>query len=138
MQKLFDKAVLVDDDPISNYVTSQVIRKMELSNEVVVLNNGQEAFDFFRQQSTSRDNSSTSDLVLLDINMALINGFELLEALRYTDYQENLKIVILSSSENPKDVDEAAQYRIHGYITKPLTAEKLHAIFDLSPEGKAS
>lgn len=135
MEKLFNRAVLVDDDPISNFVTNKVVSKMDIAEEIVIKHNGREAFDYFKsQQFSSKRTVEKPDLVLLDISMAAMNGFELLEALHYTDYLENFRIVILSSSQSPKDIDEAAQYRIHGYLTKPLTAEKLEGIFDIHPQ----
>ena len=132
MEKVFSKVILVDDDDVSNYLTGKIINKMDIAEEVVILKNGMQALEFFKQECDVEDTANTrSDLVLLDINMAVLNGFELMEALRHTNFLEKLKIVILSSSSDPNDINEAAQYRIYGYLTKPLDASKLQQIIDV-------
>jgi CheY-like chemotaxis protein len=138
MQKLFNRIVLIDDDDISNYLTSRILNRAEIALELIILNNGQQALDFFQSQpNIPNPVVKRPDLVLLDINMAVMNGFELLEVLRYTNYLDNVKVVILSSSHSSKDVAEAAVYRISDYLTKPLDAEKLKHIVDSISNSQA-
>ena len=131
MEKVFNRVVLIDDDDISNYLTGKIINSLDIADELVVHKNGMEALAFFRKHAGNEDSQKVKpDLVLLDINMAVVNGFELLEALSLTNYLDNVKVVILSSSQDPKDVDQAAKYRINGYLPKPLDVNKLKDIIN--------
>ena len=129
MEKVFNKVILVDDDDVSNYLTSKIITNLDIAEDLVIHKNGMQALEFFKEHSDGDlQKVKKPDLVILDINMAIVNGFELLEALSLTNYLDNTKVVILSSSQDPNDRDIAAQYRINGYLTKPLEASKLKEI----------
>ena len=131
MEKVFNRVVLIDDDDVSNFLTGRIISNLDIADELVIHKNGMQALDFFKEQSNHESGRGVKpDLVLLDINMAVVNGFELLEALSLTNFLDNVKVVILSSSQNPKDVDQAAQYRINGYLTKPLDVLRLKDIIN--------
>jgi CheY-like chemotaxis protein len=137
MKKL-KNIVLVDDDSISNIMNEMVIKEMGVAEEVVTCKNGHEALQFvessFAHHSREDDRpADTTNLILLDLNMPGMDGFEFLEEfskLKKTDRESTPIVIILSSSSHERDVEKAINYKISGYLTKPLTQAKIKAIID--------
>ncbi len=121
----FSAIVLIDDDEITNYLHKQMLHYAQIANQVYVLLNGKEAVDFFRDLNGSFEGEL---LVLLDINMPILNGWEFLDKYRNLAVpKERIHIFILTTSENPKDFQKAQEYSwlIRGFFRKPLTKEKI-------------
>lgn len=132
--KNLDCILLVDDDALYNFLHEKLIKKTGYKNHIVVALNGQSALEYLRD---SNQHSKDTDhplpkLILLDINMPLMDGWEFLEA--YNNLDENLTkditIVMLTSSTDPNDKIKANNYKsIKDFASKPLTTEKMEAIF---------
>lgn len=121
----FSAIVLIDDDEITNYIHKQVLSHSEVANTVYVLLNGKEAIDFFKSLNGSFEGEL---LVLLDINMPIVNGWEFLEKYKHLPVpKDRIHIFILTTSENPRDYERAQEYSflIQGFFRKPLTKEKI-------------
>lgn len=137
MKKL-KNIVLVDDDSISNIMNEMVIKDMGVAEEVITCKNGQEALEYVEKNFTLPKGNEegpldTTNLILLDLNMPGMNGFDFLEAfskLNKIDRESTPIVIILSSSSHEQDVEKAINYKISGYLTKPLTHEKIKAIVD--------
>lgn len=126
--------LLVDDDELS-HVYNKVILKdaMGFTGDIKVCYNGKEAFDFLQSLNKSPDDKGNSipDMILLDINMPIMNGFEFLEA--YNNLPSNLKakivICMLTTSINNSDKDKVDSLgMISQYFEKPLDE---NALFEL-------
>ncbi|WP_017732520.1 response regulator [Nafulsella turpanensis] len=124
------KILLVDDDEITCFINRNMLENMEVATQIEAVHDGRQALQYVKGKfiGTTNPNYDT-DLLFLDLNMPVMNGFEFLEELsKWGDIDRNrLKIIILTSSANKKDAEEVAQYNelVSGYITKPLQAEKL-------------
>lgn len=131
MNKHFHKILLIDDDSVSNFLNEMALQDMNLSDEVHVSENGEEALDFINNQCINGNVSDCPDLIFLDINMPVMDGFQFLEALEKVPNlnEKPMKIVMLTSSSASKDVERAKRFNIDGYIVKPLSEEKLNAVF---------
>lgn len=131
MNKHFQKILLVDDDSVSNFLNEMALQDMNLSDEVHVSENGEEALDFINKQCRNGSVSDCPDLIFLDINMPVMDGFQFLEELeKVPDLNKKpIKIVMLTSSSASKDLERAKKFNIDGYIVKPLSEEKLNAVF---------
>lgn len=123
--------LLVDDDPDDNYLHQLVITDSGQCEEVRVAESGFQALDYLTQ--TDRPDYVRPDVILLDINMPGMNGFEFLE--RYHQLPDSLKsrlvLLMLTTSLNPSDrqrADGAAD--VTGYQNKPLTLAMLQQIID--------
>lgn len=125
VKKKVNCTLLVDDDEITNFLNKRLINKLQISDEVRVVINGAEAIKFIEEQS--KEGKECPELILLDINMPVMNGFEFLTAydtLKF-DNKENVKVIMLSTSSNPSDLEKLQQHKVSGFINKPLTEKNL-------------
>ncbi|WP_026464967.1 response regulator [Adhaeribacter aquaticus] len=123
--KTIETVWIIDDDPASTYVATRTLKKEGELQNVVSFNQVTEAYQAIKEHAQG---NTLPDVVLLDINMPVLNGFELLQELE----KENIsfgrtKIYMLTSSSHPVDRAKAitSSTPIAGYITKPLTKEKI-------------
>lgn len=123
MKKL-DHVLLVDDDSITNFLNENLLKEMKLAEEINVANDGAEALDFIKAH-WDRGISFKKKLILLDINMPVMDGFEFLEHFDQMKINDGVKIVLLTTSSNNKDIEKAKKYNVYDYILKPLNDEKL-------------
>ncbi len=124
--KTVDQILIVDDDATTRFLMERTIKKSGLCDHILTASNGQEALNLL---NTISGTDTYPSLILLDINMPLMNGFEFLGALQESDLASlPLRIVLLTSSTNPQDVIKAKKYLLAGYLQKPLTTEKLQSV----------
>ncbi len=120
--------LLVDDDEVTNFYNEHLILKTGLADHVHKSLNGREALDYLNQKEEGDPDYRRPDLILLDINMPIMNGFEFLD--EYDKLPEEEKghylIVMLTTSMLDVDKNRAAKYgALSEYITKPLTETQL-------------
>jgi CheY-like chemotaxis protein len=124
------RILVVDDDFINNIITEEIIKNTGLSEEIHIVTNGQEAIDFIKQHCLPADSAACIDLILLDLNMPIMDGFEFLEKIQQYPLQQTVKIVVLTTSTDNRDVDKANKYPIAGFLSKPLTIEKFSQLYE--------
>ena len=127
--------LLVDDDPTTNFLNRIVLEELRVADQVVEKDNGLTALEYVKSNCIN-DNASRAgcpDLILLDINMPVMDGFGFLEAFQQMPRvrKDNISVVMLTSSSNRKDMERAHQYNIAGYLDKPLTEEKIKSLADM-------
>src|SRR5690606_32842970 len=109
--KKFKRILLVDDDDTSNLLSTMVITDMEIAEDVDVAFNGEEAINYILKNCKNGGETGERhcpELILLDINMPVMDGFEFLETYKEKfDHQSQVPVVMLSSSNNPKDYERA-------------------------------
>jgi CheY-like chemotaxis protein len=117
------RVLLVDDDPTCNLICSKFLENLNTSVQSSIALNGQQALDFLMDYKRH----PLPDVILLDLNMPVMGGFEFLEAFRELRIpgQAKVQIVILSSSDDAVDIRRASEMGIHHYITKPVSLDKL-------------
>lgn len=122
--KYMKKVLLIDDDDATVYITERLLKKSGAEVDLLVAGHGQEALDIVREVCQSQE---CPELILLDINMPVMNGFEFLEELQKSAdlSSAGLKIVLLSSSTHLSDLARAKKYPVIDFIHKPITLEKL-------------
>jgi CheY-like chemotaxis protein len=126
-----NRIILVDDDEISNFLSISLIRKIDPEIEIIPFRNGKEALDYLQNESLSK---RRSNLILLDIRMPVMNGFEFLEEVHNSDLRikDSMRVVMLSSSDNPRDLERAKSFKVLGYINKPLKEESISTYLSLA------
>lgn len=129
MQKL-DCVLLVDDDEVTNFLHETLIQDLEAAEQVMAVGNGSDALSLLQEQANAGGNAP--NLILLDINMPVMSGFEFLEAFKKLDknFRQLVMIVILTSSLNPIDIKKVAESDHVEFLNKPLTEDKLEAILE--------
>lgn len=116
----FERFVLIDDNEADNVFHEIMIRRAGFTGEVLVFENGLEALKWFES-----DRDSVPTCVFLDINMPLMDGFEVAEkASPLIEDKPTVMLVMLTSSGSPADKERALSIPvIRDYVTKPLSAE---------------
>ncbi|ABZ93568.1 Receiver protein of a two-component response regulator [Leptospira biflexa serovar Patoc strain 'Patoc 1 (Ames)'] len=120
-----NRFLLVDDDPVNNVLTKLTIKRTFNSVEIIDFTEPDEALAFIKEEC---ENSPTPSLLLLDINMPSLSGWEVLERLSEIEgaVKKYFVIFMLSSSVDPSDRDRAQKNPIvTGYFEKPLLQEQL-------------
>ncbi len=119
-----NKIVLVDDDPIIQYVHLRILKKYS-SQLITQFDNGSDALEYFK----GNGKASSPYLVLLDINMPIMDGWEFLDAVYEQGLESNMKVIVLTSSVDILDMEKAKKYdNIISFEQKPLTVDKVGAI----------
>ncbi len=125
----YNKILIIDDNYIDNYITSAIIKKNNLANNLLEFDNGFKAIEYLEK---NKDNDEElPDLILLDIYMPLMDGFEFLNFFEKIDstITKKCKICIVSSSIDDNDIIKAKlDKNIYTFISKPLTAELLSSL----------
>lgn len=116
---------LVDDDKIFQLIASRSIKATQFSGKILQFNNGGEAIQYLEDHAS--EESALPDLLFLDINMPLVDGWTFMED--YIDLksrmQKPIRIYMVSSSIDPKDIERARSIRdIKDYVTKPISQQK--------------
>jgi len=122
---------VVDDDDIYQFTISKTLKSLELAKKIVVFSDGEEALDFIQDNLTNED--ELPDVILLDINMPIMDGFQFLEEFTKVKLSVEKKITIfmVSSSVDPVDIERAKSISsISDYIIKPINRANLKSIFD--------
>jgi two-component system response regulator len=119
-EKVCKTILLVEDQPDDVFLTLRALRMGNL-HRIIVKHHGQEALDFLRNAYGENSDAEKiyPDMIILDINMPIMNGIEMLREMRADPLLEKLPVVVLSSSSNPRDLDECRELGVIAYISKP-------------------
>ncbi len=120
-------ALLVDDDTTANYLNKRLFQKLEVAEKLLVTHNGLEALQLLQANCPS---PHCPTLILLDINMPIMDGFEFLKAYEQLELaqRQSVIIILLTTSLNPQDIEKVVQANITGLLNKPLTEAALKSI----------
>jgi two-component system, response regulator len=117
--------LLVEDNQMDIELTLDAFREARLSNTIHVTRNGMEALDYLfgRGQYADRESHSFPDLVLLDLKMPGIDGFEVLRRIKSTTGLKRLPVIILTSSKEEGDRAMSYDNGANSYLVKPVSFE---------------
>ncbi|MEL6533759.1 MAG: response regulator [Bacteroidota bacterium] len=127
--KAIDLVMLVDDNDTDNFISKRIIEITKFASDVEIKNSGKSALEYLEQNK--EDHSRLPDIIFLDINMPIVDGFVFLyEFEKFADTVKNkCKVIILSSSDNKRDIDKIVNNdHVIKFITKPLTEQSLEEI----------
>lgn len=128
---MYDSAsiLVIDDDEISNLITQNVLKDIVDESRIKFFKSGFEALKYLESISSTY---IAPELILLDIDMPLLDGFEFISKLRSLNYKHlrNIPIAILSNSDHPYDVINSKNAGIKDYLLKPLNKEKITGVLD--------
>lgn len=119
--------LLIDDDFTFNYVARVMLERTQRVQTVSTAMNGREAL---RELNKSIDaGAPLPDLIFVDINMPVMNGFQFIKAFQEMDLpgKENVSLAMVTSSLDPRDLEEARALGVNMYYSKPLSESDIQA-----------
>ena len=120
---------IIDDDDIYQYTITKILQSLKLNKKIIAFSDGEEALDFLIANLYNDD--ELPDVIFLDINMPIMDGFQFMEEYVKLKPKWNKKITIymVSSSVDPVDIEKAKNIsEISDYIIKPIKAGELQTI----------
>ena len=124
--KTVHTVVIIEDNPIDVFINTKVIQQADLAEEILPFNSAREALNYLT--NCAELGSMPPELIILDIRMPDMDGFDFLEVFETLSYnlKQYIKIVMLSSSLDPIDESRALSYSsVVSFISKPLTRDKI-------------
>lgn len=117
------QVLLVEDDPGDVLMTREAFQDHKLRNELHVVNDGEQALQFLRQEGEFAGRPRP-DLVLLDLNLPRMDGREVLQAIKSDPELSSIPVVVLTTSEAEDDVLRSYSLHANAYVTKPVDFER--------------
>ncbi|MEH6762862.1 MAG: response regulator [Aequorivita antarctica] len=117
--KKIDLVCIIDDDPIFVFGTRKILQLANFGENIIVFNNGAEALNNLKTMILKGE--KLPDVILLDINMPIMDGWQFLESFSTIPTQSKIHIYIISSSLNQEDIRRAKSHKsVDDYIVKPV------------------
>lgn len=132
MMKKLDSVCVIDDDVVYQFLAKEEIEYTNLVEKIMFFGDGEKAISFISETLDNEEIEKLPDIIFLDINMSVMDGWEFLEA--YTALKprigKNIIIYMVSSSTDMRDVDRARSIsEVSDYIIKPVSSNHLATIF---------
>lgn len=134
--KVINQIIIIDDNKIDLFINQKICSLVFEKANIKTFNCSVTAVDYFKKPFNEPEEFSADkvDIILLDINIPVINGFEFLKEIEKTNLftKNKVEVYFLSSSNLEKDINEALSIEsCSGYIEKPLTKDKLINVMNL-------
>jgi len=126
--------LLVDDDPNDVELALQALAEHRLANQIVVVNDGEQALDFLYRRGRFEGSGGTSPaVVLLDLKMPKVDGLGVLRIIKSDPALKTVPVVMLTSSREERDLVASYELGVNAYVVKPVNfAQFIEAIKQLS------
>lgn len=134
MGQTVELACIIDDDKIYVNLVKKIIEIKKLSENLLIYKNGKEALDYFKEiMENTTDEDKLPDIIFLDLNMPVMDGWEFLNEFIKIKNKLNKKITlyVVSSSIDPRDLERAKSFNlVTDYLIKPIELKKFEKIFE--------
>ena len=107
--------LLVEDDNVDAMMTQRALNDIKVTNEMVHKIDGEDALDYLRDETAQKP-----CVILLDLNMPRMNGFEFLKVVKAEPALKRIPVVVLTTSDDDRNVGESFNLHVAGYIVKPV------------------
>lgn len=118
------RILLIEDNIADVRLLNEAMLEVGCKCQLDRVKNGLEAIDFLRKQGNYKD-AKRPDIIFLDLNLPVINGKKLLDEIKKDNSLKFIPIIVLTSSEDMQDVNDAYYYQANAFISKPIDFEKL-------------
>jgi CheY-like chemotaxis protein len=117
--------LLVEDDPGHATLIEKNLRRAGIANTIVAVGDGQKAVDYlFKRNAYQHDDHPVPILILLDLNMPVMDGYQVMKILKSDERTRAIPIVVLTTTDTPQDISRSYDLGCNVYITKPVEYEK--------------
>jgi len=125
-------ACIIDDDSIYVNLVKKIIETKKLCDNLLIFNDGKDGIEYFEALLQNFSKENIPEIILLDINMPIMDGWEFIE--RFTKiknkFNSQITLYVVSSSINITDVDKAKSLSsVENYLIKPVNIDALEAVF---------
>lgn len=119
--------LMADDDPEDVMLAEEALEEARLANHFYAVHDGEELMDYLRRQGkySAPESAPRPGLILLDLNMPRMNGFEALEEIKKDRALRSIPVVVLTTSRTEEDVYRSYDLGVNSFISKPVSFEGL-------------
>jgi len=116
--------LLVEDDPGHAVLIGKNLRRAGIANDIVTFNDGQKAIDYLLKKDGYQDSTHHDPLlILLDLNLPVLDGYQVLKIIKNDERTKRIPVVMLTTTDNPKEVTKCYELGCNVYVTKPVEYE---------------
>ncbi|MCB1761903.1 MAG: response regulator [Gammaproteobacteria bacterium] len=119
--------MLIEDDRVDVMTVQRAFKKNRINNPLYIARTGVDALDMLKGNGQEKVDPPPG-LILLDLNLPRMSGIEFLERLRQDRELQNIRIIVLTSSNEPRDREAAFKYEVDDYIVKPHSFEEFNRV----------
>lgn len=133
MTQKIELACIIDDDKIYVNLVRKIIEIKKLSENLLIFKNGLEALDYFKVILSNLTEDKLPEIIFLDLNMPVMDGWEFLgEFVKIkNNFDKKISLYVVSSSIDPRDLERAKSFNlVTDYLIKPIELKKFEKIFD--------
>lgn len=116
--------LITEDDEGHATLIRKNLRRAGISNEIKHFRDGQEALDFLFGRSVESMQENHSYMMLLDVRMPKVDGIEVLRQIKSTENLRGIPVIMITTTDDPRDVDQCHSLGCNNYITKPVDYDK--------------
>ncbi len=111
--------LLVEDNDGDILLTLEAFEESTFNTKLSVVKNGKDALDFLLKKDKFKD-VDKPDLVLLDLNIPIFNGLEVLQKIKENPSLNAISVIVLTTSSNPEEINQAENLQVNKFVTKPI------------------
>lgn len=115
--------LLVEDNAGDIMLIEEALDEAKVANKVSIANDGEKAIEFLSKNGEHSE-APDPDLIILDINLPRINGFEVLQFIKESDELKHIPVIMLTTSSSERDIAKSYNSHANCYITKPVGVEE--------------
>ena len=129
--KQVDIACIIDDDPIFVFGAQRLMKMSNFCKGFLIFHDGEQALNHLAPVLRGTVKSAIPDVILLDINMPILDGWQFLDAIINIEVVKKITIFIVTSSIDPRDKEKAKSYAsVKNFVVKPITQDKLNDLME--------
>lgn len=118
------KILLVEDNADDEILTIRALKKNNIANDIIIARDGAEALDYLFENDAGKKVNPLPTLIILDLNLPKIDGLEVLKRIKADDQLKLIPVVVLTSSDEQKDMLRSYGLGANSYIRKPVDFNK--------------
>ncbi|MGB9979358.1 response regulator [Methanobacterium sp.] len=119
--------LLIEDNHTDIRMIKEIFKEFKTKTKIYPVTNGVEALEFINKKENCHNNPSP-DLILLDLNIPLIDGFKVLKEIKTDDKFKHIPVIVLTTSHNPEDLSKAYELQANYFMNKPICFDEYNTL----------